>query len=235
MRKPINPKDFGSNFVCEAPSKRVHSNQPHRPNGMRVRMVTLRCDNCGKLFDVLMNNAKRAKQRCCSRKCGKALIAYFPGGNEKHPLYSRWLAMKQRCLNTKHSSYQNYGGRGIKIEHPLTDFVEYAKHLTGLPGYSENKLNILSLDRIDSADNYRKGNLRWTTHNKQVVNQRTRKNNSGYKGVTWNVNRKTWLVRVTYKGKTYGNTTHASLKVAVKERNRLIREYGLPHEIQHYK
>ena len=235
MRKPVDPKDFGNNYVYEAPSKRIHSNDPNRPNGITVRMVTLRCEHCGKLFDVMMNNAKRVKQRCCSRTCGKALIAAFPGGNEKHPLYTRWLAMKQRCNNPKHESYQNYGGKGIKIEPPLTDFVEYAKYLENLPGYSRESLDALSLDRINGTKNYRKGNLRWTNYNIQIVNQRIRKNSSGYKGITWNINRKTWLVRVTYKGKTYGNSTWHTLQEAVEERNRLIIENNLPHEIQHYK
>ncbi len=36
-------------------------------------------------------------------------------GETKTKLYNTWASMKKRCLNTKHKSYKDYGGRGITI------------------------------------------------------------------------------------------------------------------------
>jgi len=235
MKKPINVTDFGKNFMCEAPSKRIPSNDPHRKNGKLIRMVTLQCENCNRLFDIPMSSAKRTKQKCCGIPCYKKLIEVFNGGNEKHPLYTRWLAMKQRCLNPSHSSFKNYGKKGISIEGFFMDFVNYAQYVTQLPGYNKKLLKYLSLDRVDSSKGYTRNNLRWTNHSIQVVNQHKRQNSSGYKGIAWNKNKKTWLARVTYKGVTYINSTHKKLEEAVKARNESIRVNRLPHEIQKFK
>ena len=234
MRKIVNPSDFGTNFVCEAKSKRIPSNDPNRQKGKLIRMVTLRCENCNKLFDVAMHNAKRIKQRCCSITCYKKLVEVFEGGNEKHPLYARWLSMTQRCTTPTHSSFKNYGQRGIYIEKYLTDFVNYVQYVISLPGYTANDLEHMTIDRINNNKSYVRGNLRWTNYTVQTINQRTRKNSSGYKGVTWNKRRNTWLVRVTYKGKSYCCSTHKHLKDAVNARNESIRINHLPHEIQDF-
>lgn len=44
---------------------------------------------------------------------GNALTNMRPG-NKKHPLYSTWLAMKNRCNNPRGKDWPRYGGRGIR-------------------------------------------------------------------------------------------------------------------------
>lgn len=36
-------------------------------------------------------------------------------GRVKHPLYTTWLTMKDRCNNPRNRHFHNYGGRGIKV------------------------------------------------------------------------------------------------------------------------
>ncbi len=36
-------------------------------------------------------------------------------GLKKHPLYSIWVSMKQRCYNPNDTAYDNYGGRGVRV------------------------------------------------------------------------------------------------------------------------
>lgn len=66
------------------------------------------------------------------------------GNNKKHPLYSIWKTMKNRCNNKNNHKYNRYGGRGIKVC-PRWDnnFLEFVKDMGPRPeGYT--------LDRIDN-------------------------------------------------------------------------------------
>lgn len=229
MQRKVKPADFGDNFVCETePKVRISADGKKRLD----RSVSLRCKHCDKIFTVTMANAKRTKQKCCSVKCYQKMIEVFDGGNERHPLYSRWLAMTQRCTTPTCNQYKNYGARGIYIEKYLTVFKNYVEYVSGLPGYIEADLQRITLDRIDNHGSYIRGNLRWTNHSMQIVNQRIRKHSSSYKGVTWNKRRKTWLSRLTFKGVNYCYSTHKELDDAVRARNIAIYENNLPHKIQ---
>ena len=75
--------------------------------------------------------------------------------------------MKQRCLNTGHKSYSDYGGRGIKIcdswigsfENFLADMGERPEDTT--------------LDRKNTNGNYEPDNCRWATATVQGNNKRS--------------------------------------------------------------
>ena len=44
----------------------------------------------------------------------------------KHPLYTRWKGMMDRCYNKKHKSYKYYGNRDVKVAqrwHKFENFV----------------------------------------------------------------------------------------------------------------
>jgi hypothetical protein len=43
-------------------------------------------------------------------------------GYSKHPLYSVWQSMKQRCHNSKAANYRFYGARGISVCSEWHDF-----------------------------------------------------------------------------------------------------------------
>jgi hypothetical protein len=79
-------EDFGDNFISFSEPKQER-------NGKLTKQVTLECKHCGKHFNASVYNALRIKQQCCSVSCNHRMKEKFPGGNEVHPLYSRWLSM----------------------------------------------------------------------------------------------------------------------------------------------
>ena len=92
-----------------------------------------------------------------------------------HPLYKKWIGMKTRCYNPRATSYEDYGGRGIKVcdewLRSSDDFI-----LWGLRnGWKEG----LQIDRIDNDKNYSPDNCRFVTLQENLKNKREK---HSYKG-----------------------------------------------------
>lgn len=221
---------FGERFIREVEPRMVN----YPGSVKKERQILLKCIGCKKEFTTGLFNAKRINQKYCSVSCHHRQVEEFTGGNEKHPLYSRWLSMNQRCNNPKHSNYVNYGERGIVIAEELKTFSDYVKIVTSLPNCPKDLKNTkLSLDRIDNNGMYSKENLRWTCRNTQAVNQRNRKETySKYRGVSWSKVHNRWVVRLSYKGKRYCSSTHLTEHEALVARNAAIINNNLPHPIQ---
>lgn len=99
------------------------------------------------------------------------------GGVSKHPLYSTWRLMIDRCTNPKNDSYSNYGGRGVKVCERWLDpwlFIEDVEREIGLrpEGKYPSGISLYSFDRVRNELGYRPGNVRWSTQSEQVLNQR---------------------------------------------------------------
>jgi len=101
----------------------------------------------------------------------------------KHPLFNRWALILDRCCNTKSKDYPFYGERGIRIcPQWKDDFMTFFDYMMGLPHALEPGYTI---DRMNNDGHYEPNNMRWATHQEQMINRRQQKNNkSGYRGVS---------------------------------------------------
>jgi hypothetical protein len=88
-------------------------------------------------------------------------------GRAKTPEYVVWLGMKQRCSNTKHIGFPQYGARGIRVcERWRDDFAAFLADMGRRPSPAH------SLERINNAWDYEPGNVRWATRSEQARNKR---------------------------------------------------------------
>jgi hypothetical protein len=92
---------------------------------------------------------------------------YHGHGSSSDPTYSKYQAMKQRCVNPQHKSYADYGGRGITVCDRWIDSFEL--FLVDM-GPAPDKMTI---ERNESDKGYEPGNCRWAT--KQEQNRNTRR------------------------------------------------------------
>lgn len=84
------------------------------------------------------------------------------------PTYNSWVGMKARCSNVKHASYENYGGRGIRVCDRWQDFENFLADMGVRPAG-------MTLDRYPNNDgDYEPGTCRRATGSEQYANQRPR-------------------------------------------------------------
>jgi len=86
------------------------------------------------------------------------------GNSFRHPVYTAWQNMKQRCFNVRNKKFHRYGGRGISIcDHWLKskNFIQWA--------FENGWQKGLTLDRIDNDGNYEPSNCQWIL---QTLNSR---------------------------------------------------------------
>lgn len=124
-----------------------------------------RCD-CGTERVVISNDLQYGKSTCCGCQRGSH-------GHTTHtthsPTYRSWNAMKERCLNPRHTSYRRYGGRGIKVCAAWeASFEAFLRDVGERPAGR-------TLDRYPNPDgNYEPGNVRWATPLEQARNKSKR-------------------------------------------------------------
>lgn len=89
-------------------------------------------------------------------------------GLTNSPTYYSWTGMNQRCSNPNHSSWKNYGGRGIKVckrwRHSFKNF---------LSDMGERPSLDYSIERSDNDGNYEPSNCKWADLEEQHNNTRT--------------------------------------------------------------
>ena len=82
--------------------------------------------------------------------------------------YRSWVSMTSRCTNPKHNSWEDYGGRGIRVCERWRGEHGFENFLADLGERPEGH----TLDRIDVNGNYEPSNCRWATYSEQRRNQR---------------------------------------------------------------
>ncbi len=82
-------------------------------------------------------------------------------------LYNIWIGMKGRCYNPNHKDYKWYGGKGITICDEWLNNFEAFQQWSYAHGYKEG----LSINRINSDNNYCSENCRWITLSEQQRNR----------------------------------------------------------------
>ena len=148
-------------------------------SGTQKRMLwDVRCD-CGKTDTVKSLSMRNG----ATRSCGCLHTEVTIKRSTKHglaltPEHNSWRGMMERCNRVQHISYENYGGRGIRVcERWANDFTTFLADMGKRPLKH-------SIDRINTNGHYTCGkcddcvargepfNCRWATSKQQAANQR---------------------------------------------------------------
>jgi len=123
---------------------------------------------CGLKRLVVGSDLLRGKSLGC-RNCAHKFSTH---GEAKHgrrsPEWLAWMAMKNRCYNSKNISYADYGNRGIKV---CDRWRESYRNFLADMGRKPNKY--FSIDRINVNGNYEPDNCRWVDAKQQSRNKRS--------------------------------------------------------------
>jgi hypothetical protein len=144
----------------------------------KPRTAEMLCD-CGITKKFVIANVLNGHTKSCGCFLKDVSTKRFKThGLRKHPLYGIWAGIKDRTTNTKNCSYDDYGGRGIKIckrwiqfENFFADMSEsYEAHC------AKHSRRETSLERRHNNRNYTQKNCKWATHHEQSRNKRNNRN-----------------------------------------------------------
>lgn len=205
--------------------------EPHvQPSGQTKRKVLCECD-CGNKKEVQLHNLRSGHTTSCGcHQKEKTAEVNITHGMYNHHLYMVWNSMKDRCNNSNHKQYSDYGGRGITVcpewnSSDATAFLEWAL----ASGYKKG----LQIDRIDNNKGYNPSNCRFVTRSTNQMNKRKYKNcSSNYRGVSFKKDRNKYEAHIAISdGKIkYLGSFETELEAA-KAYDSYIIENNLPNKL----
>ncbi len=137
--------------------------------------ITLHCRKCraAKLTTIQVTPGMARPRDLMEYQCANCSPRHAKRNyvlSKRFPLvYGSWRAMTARCYCKAHSSYADYGGRGITICPRWTDKKNgFANFLTDMGDRTPE----LSIDRINVNGNYSPSNCKWSTATEQAGNKR---------------------------------------------------------------
>lgn len=156
--------------------------------GYHQRRLWVKCQcECGAEVEVKVNALLTGNTRSCGclqREKAKAKEKNFRHGHcwtgrrKVSSEYRAWCQAKQRCVNSRNPSYQDYGGRGIQMcERWLNSFESFLADMGPKPSPDH------SIERDDVDGHYEPSNCRWATDAEQANNTR-RNRRLTFDGVT---------------------------------------------------
>jgi len=147
----------------------------------RCKKGLFKCD-CGNIKEIRFSSVSTGVTTSCGCKQSRLLSEKNTvHGLSKHPLYKKWLSIKNRCYIKSNIEYKNYGGRSIEIckewKNNFKNFYDWSI----LNGY----VSSLTIDRINNDGNYEPSNCRYV----DLKSQQNNKRNNFY--ITFNGDKKT--------------------------------------------
>lgn len=173
------------------------------------------CD-CGQRFIGRGNSMKGGRKNSCGCRqmevwTNKKRVHGATAGGRPSPEYRSYAHMLERCNNSKHHQYKDYGGRGIMVcDRWRSNFAAF------LADMGQRPLGT-TLDRIENSRGYEPGNCRWATRKEQNQNSRNvlaviRSDGVRYPSITeamvavsgsWHPIKKSCLTGHPYRGYTW--------------------------------
>lgn len=149
-------------------------------NNRGSRKAKFQCPVCKGYIIRLITEVKSSNQQACkncSLKEGKNNPNYKHGFSYKHKSseYQVYYGMRARCYNPNHVSYENYGGRGIRICDRWLGKKGFENFVADV---GQRPSMLYSIDRLNVNGNYEPCNCKWSTSEEQAINRRNGLNSS---------------------------------------------------------
>lgn len=107
--------------------------------------------------------------------CGIGYHGFIENAS-RHPLYSKWASMLDRCYNPNSDAYKDYGAKGIYVSEDWHNFANYVKDVSLM----ENFHTMLANPTEWHLDKDRSGSLLYSRDTCSIINRQ--ENNELRKG-----------------------------------------------------